>query len=322
MEMKADQASNTTRFPYSQIPHVMPQIMRISGNAKLTYYSLASHADRSSGQCFPAVETIARASGMSVRSVQKALKELEQRHIITIERRNRDTNIFTVLDPSLWKLTDEEQAALDKQGDGYRSPGSAYNKGDTLTPKGATISPKGATISPSRVQLFHPNKNQFNKNHLTRITELEIQPPSSPPGGFVSFMLAYPKGSHEQQALEEWMKLDPDEALASHIVACVGRAQSSEQWKKGMIPYAYKYLRDQCWKDDHPLFAPAATGPPAGGWSFDVKTKTYEQLTDGKWTKHPRSDVPEHVIDRFEVHQDTPFARRPAAEADGTKVTP
>jgi hypothetical protein len=310
----------------------MVRVMRCSAYAKLVYTALLDHAD-DDGCCYPSIELLAEEASISARAVRRALPELVDLHILRIERRYTKSSLYTLLDPSHWRLTDEEKALFEKHRDqlGYRMPGSAYqDDADSQAGLMRTDRPHDEVMRTDRphdedsqaglMRTDRPHNEDsqtyeeepVKKNQLRRTKE-EVRPPISPPRGFVSFMLAYPKGSHEQQALEEWMKLDPDEALASHIVACVGRAQDSEQWKKGMIPYAYKYLRDQCWKDDRLHFA-QPTGPSSEGlWNYDVKSKTYECLTDGKWIKHPRSDVPDHVIQQFEVNPVTPFARTAAA---------
>jgi hypothetical protein len=307
---------DTAIYQFSLLPKVFARNIRATPFTKTVYIILLSHTDKN-GACFPGIDLIAAEASMSSRQVTRAIKDLKDRHILRVERHkgpHGSYNVYLLSDPSKWKLTDEEKANFEKD-DVYRPPGSDYQEGVDSQSTGGVDSQStgvrtdgGGGVDPQSTGVWTDSPMKYTQFKKTQ----RSKPPDSPPGGFVSFMLVYPKGSHEQQALEEWMKLDPDEALASHIAACVERAQGSEQWKKGMIPYAYKYLRDQCWKDDRPLLAPA-TGPSNGGWSFDAKTKTYEQLTDdGKWTKHPRSDVPLDVIQQFEVNPVTPFARTAA----------
>jgi len=302
---------DTTAYPFTVLPRVFARHIRATPFTKTVYMVLVSHTDKN-GACFPSIDLMADEASMSARQVSRAIKDLKDRHILRVERTFFDKNwhnTYWLLDPSKWKLTDEEKANCENDKDAYRPPGSEYKEEGIDSQSTPVMTDSLHGIDSQSTPVMTDSHPKLTHRKLTQ----RSKSPNSPQGGFASFMLAYPKGSHEQQALEEWMKLNPDEVLTSHIVACVGRAQSSDQWKKGMIPYAYKYLRDQCWKDDQPLLVQPAGPSSEGLWNFDAKSKTYECLTDGKWTKHPRSDVPDHVIQQFEVNPVTPFARTAAA---------
>ena len=80
----------------------------LSGNAIAVYSTLAYFTDEH-GQCFPSRMTIGKRCGMSRPVVDKALKELEDKLMIDIERRYKDnkqiTNLYTLYD-----LTDKKEA--------------------------------------------------------------------------------------------------------------------------------------------------------------------------------------------------------------------
>ena len=300
--MKQIEVSDATKYWFSSFPRVMSRVMRCSAHAKLAYMALLDHAN-DNGSCYPRIELLAEETGISGRAVQRALTELVGRHILRVERRYRYSNLYTLLDPSLWRLTDEEQALFEQHRKelGYNLPGSAY--ADSQSGSMRTHSPdyvdsqSGSMRTHSQVYADSQSaKEEPVKKNQERRTRKEEAPLIIPPGGFQTFMLAYPKKSHEQQALEEWTKLDPDEALASHIVACVERAKSSEQWRKRMIPYAYKYLRDKCWLDDMPLLsASQQQGSNESCWMFNRITRTFSKVVGGEWVEQPMSAVPDHL---------------------------
>ena len=64
---------------------------------KLVLMSLANHAKDDGSSCYPSVEQIAKEACLSVRSVQYALKWLEQNGYIRIKVRHRDTHQFRLL---------------------------------------------------------------------------------------------------------------------------------------------------------------------------------------------------------------------------------
>ena len=80
----------------------------LSCNAIVVYGALAYFSDKD-GQCFPSRMTIGKRCGMSRPVVDKALKELEDKLMIDIERRYKDnkqiTNLYTLYD-----LTDKKEA--------------------------------------------------------------------------------------------------------------------------------------------------------------------------------------------------------------------
>ena len=305
--MKQIEVTDATKYWYARFPRVMIRVMRCSAYSKLVYTALLDHAN-DDGLSYPKIELLAVETGISERAVGRALSELVDRHILRIERRYTKSSRYTLLDPSLWRLTDEEKALFEKHRDhlGYRLPGSAYLAPDNTDSQSGSIqthSPDNTDSQSGSIRTHSPDNTDsqseqeeepVKKNQLRRTKE--ATPLIIPPGGFETFMLAYPKGSHREQALEEWTKLDPDEALASHIVACVERAKSSEQWRKNMIPFAYKYLRDKCWLDDTPLLAgQQQQGSSEDRWIFNRITRTFSLVVGSEWVEQPMSVVPDHL---------------------------
>ncbi len=82
--------------------------------------------------------------------------------------------------------------------------------------------------------------------------EPKPEPYTSLPG-FVDFWSVYPKKQNKQDALVEWKKLDPDDALATRIVADVRRRCGTDEWQKEngkYVPHPRTYLRKRRWEDE------------------------------------------------------------------------
>jgi hypothetical protein len=69
---------------------------------------------------------------------------------------------------------------------------------------------------------------------------------------FEKFWAAYPRKDSKVQAEKAFAKLAPDEQTLTEILAGVGRAVTSEQWRKDegkFIPYASTWLNQRRWED-------------------------------------------------------------------------
>lgn len=81
----------------------------LGGNCTLTYLSLCRHANENDQTCFPQMRLIAYENGISVKSVERAIKTLEQWNIISIEKRKdpiskrQQSNLYTLLSKRVWK---------------------------------------------------------------------------------------------------------------------------------------------------------------------------------------------------------------------------
>lgn len=73
----------------------------VSAMAFALYAALSTYADRESMECWPSIKTLAKDLGVHETTVQRAMRELEEKGIISIERRKRDDgsnypNLYTV----------------------------------------------------------------------------------------------------------------------------------------------------------------------------------------------------------------------------------
>lgn len=69
---------------------------------------------------------------------------------------------------------------------------------------------------------------------------------------FERFWEAYPRKQNKAGAARAWMALSPDGELGEKIIAAVGKAAKSHDWKKEggkYIPGPVRYLEDRRWED-------------------------------------------------------------------------
>lgn len=72
------------------------------------YLSLCRHADNKTQTCFPSMKLIAEENGISIKSVERAIKTLEEWKIVIVERSKKSdgtqaNNIYTLTSKSMWK---------------------------------------------------------------------------------------------------------------------------------------------------------------------------------------------------------------------------
>ena len=119
------------------------------------YIALKKFADKNN-QCFPSLKKLASTTKMSKRKVQNTLKELQQKHLISIENRlkadgSKSSNLYIIHDfKELWSAGSNEEAleAVNKHEDD-RLIAMLEAKGYTVT-KGKTM-PQNAVMEEKAV---------------------------------------------------------------------------------------------------------------------------------------------------------------------------
>lgn len=117
------------------------------------YITLKKFADNNN-QCFPSLKKLASAAKMSKRKVQDTLKELQQKHLISIENRlkadgSKSSNLYIIHDfKELWSANNSEEAleAVEKHEDDkliamLKAKGYTITKGETM-PKNTVMEEK------------------------------------------------------------------------------------------------------------------------------------------------------------------------------------
>ena len=94
--IKLNTADPIARYGFTQLPNFILRDPAISIGAKTTYALFLSYAWHNS-LCFPGQDTLAKAIGMSIGSVNAFIKELEGYGLIEITRRGQGkTNLYTI----------------------------------------------------------------------------------------------------------------------------------------------------------------------------------------------------------------------------------
>lgn len=108
--------SATDQRPFIMVYHDFLDSDVIGSHEKMVFIALKKFAD-SKNQCFPSLKKLSDVTGLSKRKIQDTLKELEQKHIITIESRLRadggtTSNLYTLYDfKELWNAGSSEEMA-------------------------------------------------------------------------------------------------------------------------------------------------------------------------------------------------------------------
>ena len=94
--LKLNTADPIARYGFTQLPNFILRNPDISIGAKTTYSLFLSYAWHNN-LCFPGQDTLAKAMGMSIGSINAFVKELESVGLVEIERRGQGkTNIYTI----------------------------------------------------------------------------------------------------------------------------------------------------------------------------------------------------------------------------------
>jgi hypothetical protein len=70
---------------------------------------------------------------------------------------------------------------------------------------------------------------------------------------FDQFWVSYPKKRSKGRAEKAFQKIHPDEQLLARMISSIGRAKTSEEWKKEngrFIPHPATWLNDKGWEDE------------------------------------------------------------------------
>ncbi len=220
----------------------------LSSSAFVVLTAILMHADRSTHQCWPSEETLARLAGVSRRSVIRHIKELESIGIITVAKRRTTTGVHNVY-------------TINSVRDAIRS--GRFNPPDWAEACDTTVTPTPGHVTPAteardttvtrHVTPLSQEQEPINKNQETTQARPPASAPSSKPGPpdytaeFEAWWKTYPprKGRRKgkAEAFREWSKLDPSEYddLAVATAHLAGH--------DGYPPDAQRFLRSD-WRSD------------------------------------------------------------------------
>ena len=83
----------------------------LTPDARMVFIYLRMHSDNSTGRSFPSLNTLAKETGLSKRTVQRCLSELQEKGAVSVEHRSNDrgtqSNLYTIYDTAkLWNAKD------------------------------------------------------------------------------------------------------------------------------------------------------------------------------------------------------------------------
>lgn len=68
---------------------------------------------------------------------------------------------------------------------------------------------------------------------------------------FETFWRAYPRKTDKDEAFKAWTATAKARPPTADLIAAVGAAGASEQWRRGVIPHASTWLRKKRWLDEY-----------------------------------------------------------------------
>ena len=164
--------SATDQRPFIMVYHDFLDSDIIGSHEKMVFIALKKFAD-SKNQCFPSLKKLSDVTGLSKRKIQDTLKELEQKHIITIESRLRadggtTSNLYTLYDfKELWNAgSSEEMAAVVDEYEDKKLISLLEAKGYTVIKE-----KEPDTTEPTKDQLNQALMNNSSLNLYNYITD-------------------------------------------------------------------------------------------------------------------------------------------------------
>ncbi len=203
---------------------------RHQGGALLVLLAIGDHAD-DKGEAYPSVGTLAQKSRLSIRQVQRVLRQIAQSGELAIASNKGPKGCHK------FRIQINQYAT----GKGDKLSGVTNCQGDISDIHGVTpMSPESSGTISKRV----PQKKQSSE-----ILEK----------GWIQFLAVYPKRVAKKDARRAWDKLNPDEGLTNKILAQIALAKKSEEWQKAngkFIPFPASWLNGRRWEDEIPASSP------------------------------------------------------------------
>lgn len=100
----------------------------VSDGTKTLYSLLCSYCYGDKDTCFPSQTTLANDLGVTVRTIQRRLKELVQAGFIEVKRRGLTlTNIYRIINKVKTKAVAKARATVEKVRSSYKNKFSTFN---------------------------------------------------------------------------------------------------------------------------------------------------------------------------------------------------
>ncbi len=257
---------------YAVIPADVRYDKDLRPNAKLLYAELTSLSNKH-GYCWATNEYFADLFGLTAATVSRLISQLAAKGYIRCEmaatdkgserriyagtfvvQRGLDKNVNTPVDEKVKGGLDENVNQNNKQEE--------VNVDNTpLNP------PEGdgcATEDP-------PEPEPPKRRPRRKKSKEPKKAPDWRPERFAQFWDYYGMRVNKQRAIEEWDKLEPDDALIDHMARTLRRQKASELWQRGIgIPQPAQWIKDRRWEDeDVGPAVPHAPPEPRRTWTND-----------------------------------------------------
>jgi len=216
----------------------------ITLGARCTYGVLAKLSGKSD-KCWPSQKYLAERLGVSIRSIQKYLRELARLGFIAIlSGHDGETNTYQLLPHPLVISELEGRAACSSATPAKFSEGD----GEKISPVFKKEEKKNTPLTPQR------GEEGDRLSQSTRAWKLEAI------AAFDRVWAVWPVQEARKAALRRWLRLwrlrilPPLESILASVRAHMAR---NPRWQRGFVPFLVTWLKDRRWEDDLP--APEAT---------------------------------------------------------------
>jgi hypothetical protein len=248
----------TQTDPVSMIELKMPE--------KITLMIVALHADNAN-QTKMSMPYLSRKTGLHLKSLQRALKSLEELCLIETDRHSIGRGMSVSFQLNLQSIqTFVEAKKMDTESTFMGLKGGQLNgKMDTES----AFNEKGGQNEAEKVDKNVPaitsvTLEQTNETILSDFAQLNINKPSPESSNghhihgellvnFERWYASYPKKQAKAKAEQEWAKIRPDSALTEHMIRSVKAQSKTVQWQKEQgqyIPMPSTWLHQRRWEDD------------------------------------------------------------------------
>lgn len=172
----ADELKYKRKNPFVILSHNFIKWDMLNWNEKDIYIILLMYAD-SEQKCFPSINTLCKVSGKSNKTVIKALKGLEEKHLLKKENRitknGQSSNLYTLYDfDSVWEAESIEQVS--KIVDIETKRKQLYELARELN---YIVEEKEPTSAPTKVADVDQNKKSFymDKDNINKSKSQELE---------------------------------------------------------------------------------------------------------------------------------------------------
>lgn len=251
--------SSTKPGFWAILPATVRYDSELSSTAKLLYAEISA-LQEAKGYCFAQNSYFSEVFGISERTIQRLLRQLEAAGYIRVQavRDPAGTDklmriMWTAAGPTEAADDDKEQKATEEEkGATEEALDESENRGDKNVTHDKNVVGRG-------------DKNVTHNN--TSINNTSNTPLKPPKGGrrakstpehkperferFWEYYRTHARGENRQGAIRAWDRLKPTDELIDTMAAALARQIKSEDWKKGVgIPHAATWLNNARWEDD------------------------------------------------------------------------